>query len=87
MPRYRPFDDAARIGCPWLVLVADHDDVTPPEQAARLARAAPRLELHRLGTGHFEVYTGDWFERAVDIQSEFLQRHLLKCTTPTTERE
>ena len=77
MPRYRPFDDAAGIGCPWLVMVADHDDVTPPEQATRLAQAAPRVEIHRLATGHFQVYTGEWFEHAVEIHTDFLRRHLL----------
>lgn len=87
MPRYRPFDDAARIGCPRLVMVADHDDVTPSEQAARLARAAPRVEMHRLATGPFEVYTGEWFEYAVDIHTDFLRRHLLDNAPAPMKRE
>lgn len=78
LPRYRPFDAAARIRCPWLVLVCDDDAVTPADRAAALASRAPHLELHRLPTGHFEVYTGEWFERAVAVQIEFLRRHLLR---------
>jgi dienelactone hydrolase len=76
LPRYRPFDTAARIGCPWLVMVCDRDRITPPDQAAKLASRAPRLELHRLPTGHFDVYSGDWFERAISVQVDFLRRHL-----------
>ena len=77
LPGYRPFETASRIGCPWLVLVCDDDTITPPGQAAALASRAPRMELHRFPVGHFEVYLGEWFERAVGVQTEFLRRHLL----------
>lgn len=77
LPGYRPFARAARIGCPWLVLVCDEDTITPADQAARLASAAARVEVRRLPIGHFEVYGGAWFERAVAVQTEFLRRHLL----------
>ena len=30
----------------------------------------------RYPIGHFEIYTGEWFERAVSRQAEFLARHL-----------
>jgi len=35
------------------------------------------MELRRFPVGHFEVYLGEWFERAVAVQTEFLRRHLL----------
>ncbi|CAN5431485.1 alpha/beta fold hydrolase [soil metagenome] len=76
LPRYRPFHSADQIACPWLVLVCDDDAVTPADQAAALASRAPRLELHRFLVGHFEIYRGEWFERAVAVQTEFLRRHL-----------
>ena len=77
LPRYRPFDTAEQIGCPWLVLVCDDDAVTPADQAAALASRAPRVEIRRFPVGHFEVYRREWFERAVAVQVEFLRRHLL----------
>jgi len=77
LPRYRPFDTADRISCPWLVLVCDDDAVTPADQAAALASRAPRMELRRFPVGHFAVYHGEWFERAVAVQTEFLCRHLV----------
>lgn len=78
MPRYRPFDTAAAIRCPWLVLVCDDDTITPADQAATLAAHAPYAEIHRYPTGHFDVYTGGWFEQAVALQVDFLGRHLLR---------
>ncbi len=77
LPRYRPFDAAGRIVCPWLVLVCDDDAVTPADQGAALASRAPRMELRRFPVGHFEVYRGEWFDRALAVQTEFLCRHLL----------
>ncbi|CAN5226072.1 alpha/beta fold hydrolase [soil metagenome] len=77
LPRYRPFDTAARVRCPWLLMVAGEDDITPADQAAALASKAPELELHRYPIGHFDIYTGQWFDRAVGVQADFLHRHLL----------
>jgi hypothetical protein len=41
-----------------------------------VARDAAQGEVVRYPIGHFEIYTGEWFERAVSRQSEFLVRHL-----------
>jgi len=83
LPHYRPFGTADQIGCPWLVLVCDDDAVTPADQAAALASRAPRVELRRFPVGHFEMYRGEWFERAVAVQVEFLRRHLLSGPAPS----
>ncbi len=77
LPRFRPFDTAAEVRCPWLVMLSDHDEVTPADQAAELASKAPNVEMHRYPTEHFEIYSGAWFDRAVGVQAEFLRRHLL----------
>lgn len=77
LPRYRPFEAAADLRCPWLLCVCDDDPVTPAEAAIAEASGARMLELRRYAAGHFDVYAGDWFERAVADQTEFLTRHLL----------
>ena len=46
------------------------------DAAAKVADDAPQGELARYPIGHFEIYTGEWFERAVTRQAEFLARHL-----------
>lgn len=75
---YRPARRAADVQCPLLVVVCDDDAVTPPDPAVKVACAAPRGELIRYeGAGHFDVYVGETFERAVADQIAFLTQHLL----------
>jgi dienelactone hydrolase len=74
--RYRPGTGAARIACPILVCVCEHDSLIDVGAAERVAQDAPQGELARYPIGHFEIYTGEWFERAVSRQAEFLVRHL-----------
>jgi len=48
----------------------------PPAPAVRAALRAPRGELLRLPGGHYAVYEGRGFERAVEAELAFLERHL-----------
>ena len=47
-----------------------------PKSAMKVADEAPQGELVRYPVGHFALYQGEWFERAVTRQAEFLARHL-----------
>ena len=73
---WRPVKDAKRVKCPLLVCVCDADETTPPTDAVQMAQNAPRGELVRYPIGHFDIYLGDNFERAVADQTAFLQRVL-----------
>ena len=75
---YTPARHAAEVRCPLLVCVVADDRVTPAEPAREMARRAPRGELidYGPGLGHFAIYTGETFERAVADQTEFLRRNL-----------
>ena len=62
---------------PTLVCVCDHDSVAPAAATLRHAAAAgPNIDVHRYAAGHFDIYAGEWFERAVADQLEFLHRHV-----------
>jgi fermentation-respiration switch protein FrsA (DUF1100 family) len=74
---YRPYAKLAKLSCPVLVVVADNDRTTPPEPAVKAAGRAPHAQLVRHPIGHFDLYTGEWFERVVAEESAFLTRHLL----------
>lgn len=74
--QYRPVTKAADVRCPLFVAVCDRDETTPPKAAGRMAEKAPRGELVRYPIGHFDVYTGTDFERAVSDQVAFLTRVL-----------
>jgi uncharacterized protein len=74
---YRPIRWAARVDCPWLFCVADRDAVTPPEPALAAAAKAPRSEVRRYDSGHFDIYVGETFEQVVADEIAFLETHLL----------
>lgn len=73
---YRPARKSASITCPWLVVVADRDAITPPGVMLDAAARAPRAEVRRHDCGHFDIYVGDVFERNVADQVGFLERVL-----------
>ncbi len=73
---YRPGRRAAQITCPLLIFLGETDTLVSNKATEKVAHEAPQGELVRYPIGHFEVYTGEWFERAVSRQAEFLVRHL-----------
>ena len=73
---YRPGLKAAKLPCPALFCIADNDSVAPAEQTAKLAARGPRNEIKRYPIGHFDIYLGEHWERAVADQTEFLVRTL-----------
>lgn len=84
---YRPSTKAARVACPILFCLCDEDDVTPIAPMLKAAAAAPRSELVRYPLGHFDIYLGAPWERAVADQTAFLCRHLGLAEGPgATER-
>jgi fermentation-respiration switch protein FrsA (DUF1100 family) len=74
---YRPGRSAAKLACPALFCVCDGDTVAPAEATVKFARGARRGEVKRYPVGHFEIYLGEAWERAVADQTEFLSRHLV----------
>lgn len=74
---YRPGRRAPFICCPVLACVCDSDSLAPADRTVELLSKAPRAEIKRYPIGHFEIYVGGWWERAVADQTEFLARHLL----------
>ncbi|RMD82672.1 MAG: alpha/beta hydrolase [Candidatus Dadabacteria bacterium] len=74
---YRPGLKADRLPCPILICACASDSVAPVEAAkAAAARAGDRAELRVYPIGHFDIYRGEHFERAVSDQIDFLHRHL-----------
>jgi pimeloyl-ACP methyl ester carboxylesterase len=80
---YRPGRAAAKIACPVLFCVCDGDTITPARRTLKFAAAAPRGEIKRYPIGHFDIYVGEPFERAVADQTEFLVRHLSPAASAT----
>ena len=75
-PFYRPAASATRIPCPTLVIYAEHDSLIGPASVERAAARIPRATSVMLPLGHFDIYTGEAFEAASEMQAEFLELHL-----------
>lgn len=75
---YAPARAAAKVRCPLFVCLVGADAVTPAAPARAMASRAPAGELvdYGEGWGHFDIYRGELFERAVADQTEFLVRSL-----------
>ena len=72
---FNPADHIKNIGCPVLIQICDHDSLAPirDETEKELRKYA---EVKHYPTGHFDIYTGDNFEKAVSDQLEFFKKHL-----------
>lgn len=76
IPLMRPGAKAKDVRCPILFCVCDKDTVAPVGPTLKYAAQAPRGEVIRYPVGHFDIYLGEPFERAVADQVAFLQRHV-----------
>jgi fermentation-respiration switch protein FrsA (DUF1100 family) len=78
---YRPFRIGSQLPCPWLVCIAERDDLTPPRIARELAERAG-AEVRGYDLSHFEIYRDKGFQQVVADQVAFLQRHLVQAGVP-----
>jgi uncharacterized protein len=70
-----------QVQCPILIQIADRDQVAPPSGSRAAAwRAKGRVEVREYPCEHFEIYLGEWRERAIADQLHFLRRHLTGAT-------
>lgn len=76
VPRHSPGRAAKNVRCPILFSICEKDTVAPPGPTAKYAAQAPRGEVKHYPIGHFDIYDGDGFERAVTDYVDFLKRHL-----------
>jgi fermentation-respiration switch protein FrsA (DUF1100 family) len=66
-----------RVSCPILIQIGDRDSIAPPPQARAAAwRAKGRVEVREYPCAHFDIYVGEWRERAIADQLHFMRRHL-----------
>lgn len=82
IPLNRPVTAASRLRAPIFLVVAAEDNIAPPAAVrAVAARAGAGSEVLELACGHFDIYSGDFFERSAAAQVGFLQR-TLRVGTP-----
>jgi len=76
--KYRPGKQAHKVRCPVLLQICDHDSFTPKSAAEEAEKKLGKYaEVKHYPIGHFDIYSGDNFERSVSDQLDFFKRHLL----------
>ncbi|TQR61789.1 alpha/beta hydrolase [Acinetobacter sp. RF15A] len=75
--RYRPILDVRKIAVPALFIAAQQDSLIPIESSRETAtNIAPFVQYHEWNMRHFDIYHGEWFEKAISTQLEFLHQHI-----------
>ena len=75
--KYRPVKYARNVRCPVLMQVCEKDEVIPVASARETEKLLGKhADARYYPIGHFDIYKGDHFERAVEEQVGFLQKHL-----------
>ncbi len=73
--RYFPGRSAAKVSAPTLLIACLRDTVAPVKPTLKYAKQLQRGSLVELDTGHFDIYRGEWFEKVVAIQLDWLNKH------------
>ena len=75
---YRPVDTAQNIKCPVLLQLSKNDSLLPLKASEEtIQKLGDLAEVEYYSSGHFEIYTGENFERSVGEQTAFFKKHLL----------
>jgi len=74
---YRPVDVAHKINVPVLLQLAKKDSLLPLQQADEtIKKLSRRAEVKHYDSGHFEIYTGQYFEQSANDQVVFFKKNL-----------
>ena len=76
LPLYRPVALARQVTAPTLMVVAQSDTLCPASAARRAANRIEGCRYAELPIGHFDAYDGDWFEKVVTMEGDFLEEQL-----------
>ncbi|WP_374665954.1 alpha/beta hydrolase [Acinetobacter sp.] len=75
--RYRPIQNLRRIAVPVLYIASQQDSIVPLETSREAAtNIAPYADYYEWEMRHFDIYHGKWFEKAVAVQLDFLNKHI-----------
>jgi hypothetical protein len=80
--KYRPIKYAGDVRCPVLMQVCEKDEIIPVAAARETEKLLENYaDARYYPIGHFDIYQGEHFERAIAEQVRFLQKHLARPGT------
>jgi len=75
---YNPIDHAKDVKCPMLLQICEKDNLVSKNSYQGTAKILGKLvDLKIYPIGHFDIYDGKYFEKAVSDQIAFFKKHLL----------
>jgi fermentation-respiration switch protein FrsA (DUF1100 family) len=75
--KYRPVKQAQNVRCPVLLQICENDSIIPKSAAEETERQLGKsAEAIYYPIGHFDIYIGANFEKAVNDQLLFFKKHL-----------
>ena len=78
--RYRPILEFRKIRVPVLFIAAKNDSFVPIESSREaVTNIAPYARYCEWEMQHFDIFHGEWFEKAIVTQLDFLQQHFGVC--------
>ena len=77
MAFYNPMSSAGKVTCPVLLIAGEYDSLIPSEMVKKAASKMDKGTYTELPCNHFAPYTGDFFEKTVSLEIEFLLREPL----------
>jgi pimeloyl-ACP methyl ester carboxylesterase len=76
LPLYRPISYAKKVRCPAFIICSEKDSLIPPKAVKKTASLIKNATLVSLPVGHFDIYTGELFEKYAGMEADFLSKHL-----------
>lgn len=73
---YNPIRSAHKVTAPTLVIAGSKDSIVSAAVAHRAATSMPNAEFKLFPSDHFQPYHGEYLEKNVQTQLEFLARHV-----------
>jgi uncharacterized protein len=70
-----PIQTAQQVNCPVLLQICEHDSTVAPDSHTQVAQIlGKKATLVKYPIGHFDIYHGENFSRAVAAQVEFIKK-------------
>jgi len=75
--KYRPVKYVHKVRCPVLLQICEHDSISPKSAAEETEKQLGQYaESKYYPISHFDIYTGENFEKSVADQLAFFKKHL-----------
>jgi fermentation-respiration switch protein FrsA (DUF1100 family) len=72
-----PIEASKKVQCPVLFLACEKDNLAAPDSFKRAAEAlGDKAEVKTYPIEHFDIYEGEYFEKAISEMITFLEKHL-----------